>query len=173
MNYKPNKCQHCGQTTTYLLSMDRGTVDILKAISTAVQRKGINEIHPRKEMEISGYDLDYRQMVEKGLLTSNHVGNLTRARAHGLIAKIRGKSGYYCITRKGAQFLNGKEIPRHAIMSKVDKRQIGYWTNTATTYPFCTIKDFAPEKGPEYWSGFPYEVVDERSLQKIYYNTLV
>ena len=90
MNFKPEICQCCGQSKTYALAIDKGTTDTLRAISIAIGRKGINIIHPRKEMEWRSKD------ISQGLITSNQVGNLTKARVHGLIAKIKGQPGNYC-----------------------------------------------------------------------------
>jgi len=65
IEYKPEKCECCGQTTTYIIGIDGGTVDIVKNIALFIGRKGINCVHPRKEMEGHG-------------LSSNQVGNLSR-----------------------------------------------------------------------------------------------
>lgn len=160
-NYSPEVCEHCGQTKTYLLGIDQGTVDTLKAISTAIRNKGINVIHPRKEMEAKG--ITYFEMVKFGKLTSNQVGNLTRLRSHGLIARVKGNPGNYCLTKKGSAFLRGETIPRFAIVSKSEKHQIGYWTpadmgRDAT----CNILDF--KHMTEYWEGINYEVEEGRVI---------
>lgn len=114
INYKPEYCSCCGQTTTYLLPIDRCTVEIMFAIAKFISRKGINSVHPRKEME-------------NIYLSSNQVGNLSRPRFHGLIAKVKGVSGNYCLTKKGAAFLRGEKVPKYAIISKSEKHQIGYY----------------------------------------------
>jgi len=164
VNYKPEVCSCCGQSLTYLLAVDRGTVDILKAIATAIRRKGINCVHPRKEMEIAVGQIDYPTMVKEGQLTSNQVGNLSRPRFHGLIAKVRGKdmAGNYCLTTKGAKFLKGEEIPKYAIISKEEKHQIGYFEEEIHR---CTIQDFAPDT--EYWEGIDFNIEDGRIIKDI------
>lgn len=124
--YKPEICACCNQSTTYLLAIDRGTVDIVRAIAVAIFRKGINVVHPRKEMETS-QNMDFDLMIREGMLTSNQVGNLSRPRFHGLIAKIKDNPGNYCLTTKGAQFLKGQPISRFAIISKSEGMQIGYY----------------------------------------------
>lgn len=162
-NYVPEKCECCGQTKTYLLGVDRGTVDILKSIATAIGRKGINIIHPRKEMEVAARSkLDYREMVREGLLTSNHINNLSRPRAHGLIAKVKDNPGNYCLTTKGAQFLRGREIPRFAICSKAEGHQVGYYEELEYR---VQLKDFAPDE--EYWEGINYDVVEGRIVKDL------
>lgn len=146
--YIPEKCECCSQSKTYLIPIDPGAVDILKAVAKAILNKGINCVHPRKEMEVPktpNHDL----MIKDGYLTSNQVGNLTRPRLHGLIAKVRGQPGNYCLTPKGADFLKGKSIPKYAIKSKVTGHQIGYWLEEKHQ---VTIKDFSSDEG--YWEGF-------------------
>ena len=162
VNYQPKVCTCCGQSLTYLLSIDRGSVDILKAISTAIGRKGINCIHPRKEMEISAGKIDYASMVQEGHLTSNQVGNLSRPRFHGLIAKVKGDNmaGNYCLTTKGAKFLKGEEIPHCAIISKEKNHQIGYFEEDIYR---CTIKDFTPDY--EYWEGINFSIEEGKIIK--------
>ncbi len=161
--YKPEVCECCGQTKTYLLPLDRGTVDIVKSIAKAISYKGINIIHPRKEMEFrlqpGG---NYYEMIRAGMLTSNQVGNLSRARFHGLVARIKGNPGNYCLTSKGAQFLRGREIPRFAIISKVEKRQIGYYEPYDYT---VQIKDFATDE--DYWEGINFDIVEGRIVKDL------
>ena len=163
-NYKPQKCECCGQTTTYLLPIDRGTIDIVKAIAAAINRKGQNNVHPRNEMEISAPDhgLNSATMIKEGYLTSNQVGNLSRPRFHGLIAKSRYGTGYYLLTKKGADFLRGKEIPRYAIVSKAEKHQVGYFEPELFS---VTIKDFTSED--EYWEGINYTIQDEQVVRDV------
>lgn len=135
------KCSCCGQATQYGLAIDKGTVKIVKEIALFIGKKGINIVHPRKEME--GVEL-----------TSNEVGNLTRARVHGLIAKVKGKNmaGNYCLTSKGAKFLRGEVVPKIAIVSKAEKKQIGYIENE-----YCTINDKEINAG-DYWNGLGYDI---------------
>jgi len=157
ITYQPKQCTCCGQTITYLLGIDRGTVDTLKAIATAIRKKGVNMIHPRKEMELSRKELDYRTMVVEGHLTSNQVGNLSKARFHGLIASVDGKPGYYCLTTKGAQFLKGRSVPRFAVISKASGHQEGYWTGEDGREFMACVGDFKPD-GPEYWEQINFEI---------------
>ena len=160
--YKPEKCEHCGQSLTYLLAVDRGTVDIMKAISVAIKRKGINVIHPRKEIEISGREVSYQEMVTEGLLTSNQIGNLSRPGFHGLIAKVKGHPGNYSLTGKGMAFLHGASISKFAIISKSSKRQIGYWEPIKFQ---CTLKDFRPDQ--EYWEIPDWEIKEGRVIKEL------
>lgn len=147
--YTPEKCGCCNQNTTYLLAIDRGTVAIVKAIARFIQNKGINAVHPRKEME--GH-----------YLTSNQVGNLSRPRFHGLVAKVEGEAGNYCLTRKGAAFLRGERVPRFAIVSKSEGKQVGYFEPENYS---ATVHDF--NNSGEYWEGINYEITEGRVLQKV------
>lgn len=152
--YTPELCSHCGQSTTYLLAIDRGTVQIVKQIARFINKKGINVVHPRKEME--------------GIyLSSNEVGNLTHARAHGLIAKIKGEAGNYCLTTKGAQFLRGSKIPKYAIRSKVEHKTIGYFEpDTCTAHIIEYDRLGRAENGNmEYWEGINFTVEEGRIIQ--------
>lgn len=151
--YIPEKCDCCNQTLTYLIPIDKGTVEILKAIARAILNKGINAIHPRKEMEVSNTQ-NRDLMIKDGFLTSNMVGNLSRPRFHGLIAKVRWQPGNYCLTTKGAKFLKGSLVPRYAIRDKVTKRQIGYWLPEKYQ---VSIKDFSNDE--EYWEGIGFDIV--------------
>lgn len=159
--YQSEKCSCCGQSLTYLLPVDRGTVDILRALAVAIYRKGINIVHPRKEMETSA-TMDYDLMIKEGLLTSNMVGNLSRPRFHGLIANVKDNPGNYCLTHKGAEFLKGKEIPRFAIISKKEGHQIGY--HLPEEY-VVNIKDFA--KDEDYWEGISFDIVEGRIVKDL------
>ena len=145
--YVPDTCVECKQTTTYVLAVDRGTAEIVKAIARFIETKGINIVHPRKEMEGQ-------------YLTSNQVGNLSRARMQGLIAAVDGNPGNYCLTRKGSAFLNGVPVHKYVIRSKAEDRSIGYWGDE-----MCTIGDFTSDD--ERWEGVNYEIVEGRVVYKV------
>ena len=85
-NFEPEICECCGQAQTYLLPIDWGTALIVKAVARAIRLKGINAIHPVKEMEVPAKGWNYGMAINDGKLTSNQIGNFTRARVHGLIA---------------------------------------------------------------------------------------
>lgn len=145
--FKAKVCSCCGQTEEYIISLDAGAADIVMAIAAAIRKKGENKISPRNEMEISKKQMNemgYNLMVKEGYLTSNMVGNLSKARSHGLIARV--ESGSYCLTTKGADFLKGAPVPRHAIISKTTGHNIGYWHEF---YEKVTIKELM--KSGCYW----------------------
>jgi len=153
-NYKPDSCESCGQTKTYVLGLDRGTIDIVKSICVAIRKKGINCIHPRKEMEVATRSKpDYQYLVTNGQLTSNQINNLSRPRFHGLIASVDDKPGNYCLTNKGLAFLKGQPVPRFAIISKAESKLEGYWHPDEHS---VVIGDFKPDT--EYWEGCNYEI---------------
>lgn len=143
-------CECCGQSTTYVLPVDRGTADIVRAIAAAVKTKGENAIHPWKEIQvIKGAN------VGDGEMSTMQCTNLSRPRSHGMIAKVRDKKGFYCLTHKGAEFLKGHPVWKYAIMSKAKKCQIGYWKPFPEGDPrnATSIKELGFE--PEYWEGIP------------------
>ncbi|MES2224974.1 MAG: hypothetical protein V4478_03230 [Patescibacteria group bacterium] len=142
LDYIPETCTCCSQTTTYALTLDRGSVEILKKLARYIGRKGENVVCPRKEKECG--------------LTQNEICNLIRPRSHGLIAPYKDLPGHFVLTRKGAQFLHGKEIPKTAIRSKVENRTLGYWKEEEDK---CTIADF--DNGSTYWEGMQYDIVNE------------
>jgi len=158
--FKPQYCKCCGQTTNYKITINRGIADTIKAIAVAIKRKGINCIHPRKEMEINTGQIDYKTMVSDGKLTSNQVGNLSRCRFHGFIARVDKHKGNYCLTRKGIEFLRGEPIPQYAVVSKSEKRLLGYYMENKF---YCRIEDFKPEM--EYWDGINFHIEEGKVIK--------
>ena len=140
--FTPEVCECCTQAKTYRLGLDKGSAKIVLAIIDAVVRKGINEIHPAREMDTSGN--------KKWYLT-----NLSRPRFHGLIAYIDDKKGYYCVTRKAGKFLRGMAIPKYAIISKVTGHQEGYWNADDEQ---VTIGELL--KSPIQWEGDYNKMLD-------------
>ncbi len=164
INYQAEICSHCGQTETYLMTVDLGTVDIVRAVASAIRQKGENCVSPRNEMEVSKSQmsqLGYDRMIREGCLTSNMVGNLSKARSQGLIARVEGKPGCYCLTHKGAEFLKGASIPKFAIMSKVKRHNVGYWYENEER---VTMKELI--KSGEYWE-IDFNIVDRAVVLNI------
>lgn len=117
--YEPEQCQHCGQTTTYEVALDRGTALIVLAVYNAVKRLGKNDVHLRDDMEVPDDTFPgYSGMVNAGFMTSKMVHNVPRARYHGLVAYVEKGSNRFLITPKGRDFLMGAEVPRVAIIDK-------------------------------------------------------
>lgn len=143
----PNRCPHCGQSEEYILSVDPGTVDILKGFARFIKKKGINVAHVKKEV------------CDQGYITVNARGNIKRASAHGLLAKVEGEVGNYCITRKGMEFLKGMPVSRHAIISKVKKITVGYFNPEDTV----TVNEYQDE----YWQGVGFDILEGRVITKI------
>jgi len=156
--YTPERCECCGQTTTYILPVTLGVVQIIRAIATAIHKKGTNYIHPRKEMEVNA-EWPGDQRIAEGKLTSNEVGNLSKARFHGLIAREKDNPGNYCLTDKGIDFLNGEDVPKFAIISKEYRRQIGYYKEEEFT---CNIKELI---GTDYWVGIGFEIREGKVVE--------
>ena len=168
-NFEPEICTNCGQAETYLLPIDWGTALIVKAVAAAVRRKGINLIHPTKEMEVPATEWNYDRAVSEGVLTSTMIGNFTRARVHGLIARDRREPGNWLLTRKGAEFLRGGSIPRLAVIRKTTKTEEGrshkeeYFMDDQYT---CTIRDLeAMKKDAPKWEGIDFDIVEGRIVR--------
>lgn len=112
--YKEEVCPHCHQTASYLIGIDKGCAETLLQILQVISKKGINEIHPSREINWKDN--------QKWKLT-----NLSRNKFHGLIAPLKDKKGYYCLTKKAGKFLRGEAIPRYLIRSKITKHNEQYW----------------------------------------------
>ena len=150
--FEPKICECCGQEETYQLGLDKGSALIVLKIAQFIGIKGINAVHPRKEME-------------GNWLTSNQVGNLSRPRFHGLIAALEDSPGNYCLTRKGSAFLRGAIVPKIAIIQKAKSKllatNIGYHLPDEITTTFRELV-----KKPEYWESIGYEIVEGRIIRE-------
>jgi len=171
--YRPKVCGHCGQTETYLIALTRGVADIVRAVAVAIGIKGVNIIHPWKEMAVDRKEWTRARMIREGVLTPQQLNNLSHARVHGLIAQVRDEHGNYCLTRKGAEFLRDVCVPRYAIVSKVEGRQIGYWSGDTTEldpgYVEYTVRISQLTDATEYWNDAKvgYEIVEGRIIQPL------
>ena len=96
-------CEHCGQKIReYRVTITPMMIKTLVKFRMAVTDKGVNEVHILNDMK----DKDYE-------LTRHEWNNFSRLRFHALVAKVENESGYWLITKRGADFLNGKiEIPK-------------------------------------------------------------
>lgn len=141
--FNPEVCECCGQAKTYVLGLDKGSAKIVIAILEKIAKKGVNEIHPARELDVSG--------PNKWFLT-----NLSRPRFHGLIAYVDDKKGYYCLTRKAGKFLRGEAVPKHAVVSKVTGHQEGYWLADQER---VTLRDLLND--PFQWEGDNNRMIDQ------------
>lgn len=165
-NFKPLVCECCGQAKTYALPIDWGTRVIVEAVARKIRLKKINTVHPTKEMEVPAREWTYRRAITEGVLTSTQIGNLTRARVHGLLAKNEKEPGNWVLTTKGAKFLKGERIPKIAEILK---------TQTVNGKPSHKMRYYEPEKytttiheiqKPEVdapvWEAIDFEIVEGR-----------
>ncbi len=141
--YKEEVCPHCHQTASYLIGLDKGCAETLMQILKAVSAKGVNEIHPARE-------LNWKD-GEKWKLT-----NLSRNKFHGLIASVN-KKGYYCLTKKAGKFLRGESIPRYLIRSKITKHNEQYWKPEENQ---ITFKELLNDSEMPYWDGAEKNIID-------------
>jgi hypothetical protein len=150
--FDPTVCEHCLQTTNYCTQIDRGIADIMRAFAIAIRTKGINLIHPVKEMQADAGTAT-AEAVAWGKLTRSMGANLSRARYHGLLARSSGKKGNWMITRKGIDFLSGRPIPRVVIIDKITGSTMGYFNMEEDQ---VTINKITKENGP-YWTEMIHE----------------
>lgn len=131
------------------MSLDRGTAMIVLALANAVSRIGRNSVHMRDEMEMDVENFPtYEIMIQGGFLTSKMIGNVSRARYHGLIAFVERSSGVYLLTPKGADFIHGKDVYKTAIIDKVHGKNAGYYEPDG----YVNINQLL-RKETEMWSG--------------------
>lgn len=100
--------------------------DLLRAFARAIRNKGVNVLHMAKEAQAEP-GMSVAQAVAAGKLTLSMIKNSSRARSHGLLARVEDKSGNWCLTRKGIEFLKGGSIPKYVVVSKVTGETTGHW----------------------------------------------
>lgn len=127
--FEPPVCGHCGQTTQYEMRIDRGSALIVLAVGNAVRAKDKNLVHLLGESVQSpkegGYET-WREMVADGRMTFRMVCNASRPVRFGLIRPVKQGSGEYFLTPRGAQFLQGKPVPRRAVIDKKTHHKLYY-----------------------------------------------
>jgi len=96
-------CPHCGQPMReYKVGITKMMISTLVKFRMAILDKGENKAHLLKDFEGKDYEL-----------TRHEWNNFTRLRFHALVAKVKDEAGYWLLTKRGADFLNGKiEIPK-------------------------------------------------------------
>lgn len=130
----PKKCNHCGQTEEYTVSLSKGLAVMLAKIYNFIQAKKLNAVHPRKEME-------------KKSLSSNDVGNISSLVYHGMLKDLE-EPGNVALTQKGLDFIKkGIEVDKVVIVSKINDHAVYYYTPGGKT----TFRKLIKEK--VYWNG--------------------
>lgn len=164
--FKKEICGECGQAKTYLLPLDRGTTVIVSAFAAAVRHKGINVIHPTKEMEVPAKQWNLNRANTEGVLTSTQIGNLTRARVHGLLARVKGEAGNWCMTTKGAQFLKNVPVPRFAVMRKSTAEKRSHKDEYFEPEKYLITASELAREG-ENWAAIDFQIVDGRIVHDL------
>jgi hypothetical protein len=144
-------CPTCGQSISYELGVDKGSCDILKKIAKVIGAKGINAVHPNKEM------------AKAGMLTARQLDNIVRLKFHGLVAHIDGEPGNYCLTNKAFEFLGGEPIPKTVVVMKRTKGKRAHVI--AHSDEEITIDSLDIEWGP-YWSSNGYQIKQGRVIME-------
>jgi len=160
-SFTPEVCECCGQAKTYILPLDKGTAIIVKAIAAAIKIKGVNIIHPKKEMEVPATEWTKERAIRFGSLNSIHIGNLTKARAHGLIARVKDHAGNWCLTKKGAAFLRGEKVPRLAVMQKTAQGSRSHKEEYFRPEEFM-VDIYELSEADEMWEGINFDIVEGR-----------
>jgi hypothetical protein len=88
-----DRCPTCNASLKqFWHTLTPGLVSILVKAIEFVHACNRNEFHLQNDLH----------------LTVNEFCNLTKLRFHGLVAKVKGKPGYWLITSRGGQFLRGE-----------------------------------------------------------------
>ena len=166
LGFNREPCPSCGQNTVYLLPLDRGTAIIVRAVASAIGIKGINLIHPTKEMEIPGKEWNLDRAINNGQLTSTQIGNFTRARVHGLIARVEKHPGNWCLTTKGSKFLKGESVPRFAIIKKTRQGEGSHKEDYFEPAAYrTTFRELV--RSSETWLSIDFEIQEGRIIKDI------
>jgi hypothetical protein len=87
------RCPYCqANLKKFYHTLTPGIVSVLIAAIQFVHGAGRNEFHLQNDLHLS----------------VNQFCNVTKLRFHALIAKVDGKPGYWCITKRGGMFLRGE-----------------------------------------------------------------
>lgn len=167
VHYEKVRCEHCGQTTTWASRLNPGMADIVRAIASAVAIKGINAIHPTKEMLVDSKLAEWRSRearLRAGKLTPNQTKNMGHARVHGLVAMCRDARGSYLLTPKGADFLKGALVPLVAIVDKTTGHNVGYASDDEGKIVQTSLREVCGSNDG-YWVGWDYDVVEGSVVQ--------
>lgn len=97
-NAEVEVCPTChSELRRYWHRLTPGLVEALVKFSRAIQAKGRNSVHTRSDTRGRPYELTHEEL-----------GNFTKLRHHGLVAKDkRAGMGYWLLTARGASFLRG------------------------------------------------------------------
>lgn len=147
---KCKKCPNCGASMkSFHHALSSGLVSALIKAIKFVQLTNKNQFHLQGDLKE---------------LTKNEYNNFQKLRFHGLVAKIDGKAGFWCITRRGGQFLRGEialpdsvETFRNKIVSHAES--------------LVHIRDLR-DKVPSFEQDFRYEYQEVQNSQEIYKPTL-
>lgn len=162
LKYVPERCMDCGQTKTYASRINKGIATIVQTIANRIGIKGINAIHPEKEMLIRKDEMTRWDRVKNGHLTHTQIKNLTHACHHGLIEGLD-SVGNYGLTPKGIKFLRGFAVPFVFIIDKRTHKPIETLKDSDGNEIMGTIHELRNMNEPE-WAGINYTVEEGRVI---------
>jgi len=125
---------------------------MLVIISEFIEKKGVNVVHPQKEL------------FAQGLFTVAQRVNMTVLGDHGLVAKHT-EHGNWVLTRRGVEFLNGSIIWKVVAVEKATKKTLGHIESEGKT----TLKELLGKDAP-YWQGLGYTIESGRVVRASEFN---
>lgn len=159
-DYERGICEQCGQSTDRVSTISKGVCVMMVSFARAVEIKGENAIKVSKEMLVENTRPASARMLA-GKWTHNEYSNMSRLIDHGLIEELPiDPKGTYAITHRGTQFVRGASFPKHAIVSTVDGKVLGYVAKPDGTVEMASVSTTDDTRG--YWEGFDWDVVDGR-----------
>jgi len=141
------RCECCSQRLYKPAVLSKGYAKMLVIISEFIEKKGVNVVHPEKEL------------FKLGLFSVAQRVNMTVLGDHGLVAKHE-SHGNWVLTRKGVDFLNGSEIWKVAAVEKATKRTVGHIEKEGKT----TLKKLLGKNAP-YWQGLGFTIESGRVIR--------
>jgi len=114
-------CEHCGaKLTGRWESLSAGLGNVLIMFAKEVKNIGKNCIHLQKDLK----------------LTKNQYNNFQKLQYFGMVAKIKDetkiKSGYWFLTKKAIDFLQGEKISKKVYVNRKKVTMIGEKLTTIT-----------------------------------------
>lgn len=140
-------CGHC--ISPYKVSVTPMMVHALIKFRQAVIDKGENSVHLLKDFKGKPYEL-----------TRHEWNNFSRQRFLGLAVKVENNPGYWLLTRRGAEFLNGiTDIPAHVWIEKdkiIDRSETRvYVVDVIKSTPYLETKNDIEYRWPNVSEPLP------------------
>jgi predicted transcriptional regulator len=149
-DFEERICDTCHQRITYVTTLSKAHAMIMVAFARAVAKKGVNIVHPHKELVVDGE------------ITSSMRNNITPLRNHELLKPDDTEPGNWNITEKGRNFLQGASVPRWAVVNEITSNRECYLLEEGNPNCWTTIGELLQR--PDFWEGFNFEFVEGRKV---------